>query len=52
MVGVRRASVTEAALALSEAGAIEYRRGFVTVLDRRALERSRVRVLLDHSALV
>ena len=39
VLGVRRASVTEAALALSEAGAIAYRRGFVTVLDRRALER-------------
>jgi CRP-like cAMP-binding protein len=39
MLGVRRASVTEAALALSHAGAIEYRRGFVTVLDRQALER-------------
>jgi len=40
MLGVRRASVTEAALALSEAGAIEYRRGFVTVLDRTALEQA------------
>jgi CRP-like cAMP-binding protein len=40
MLGVRRASVTEAALALSEAGAIEYRRGLVTVLDRAALERA------------
>lgn len=40
MLGVRRASVTEAALALSEEGAIEYRRGFVTVLDRKALERA------------
>lgn len=40
MLGVRRASVTEAALALSEAGAIEYRRGLVTILDRTALERS------------
>jgi CRP-like cAMP-binding protein len=39
MLGVRRASVTEAAQALSEAGAIEYRRGMVTVLDRAALER-------------
>jgi len=38
MLGVRRASVTEAALALHEQGAIEYRRGFVTVLDRGALE--------------
>jgi CRP-like cAMP-binding protein len=40
MLGVRRASVTEAALALSESGAIEYRRGLVTVLDRAALERA------------
>ena len=40
MLGVRRASVTEAALALSEAGAIEYRRGVVTVLDRRVLEQA------------
>jgi CRP-like cAMP-binding protein len=40
MLGVRRASVTEAALALHEQGAIEYRRGFVTVLDRAALERA------------
>jgi CRP-like cAMP-binding protein len=38
MLGVRRASVTEAALALSHAGAIEYRRGFVKILDRRTLE--------------
>jgi CRP-like cAMP-binding protein len=40
MLGVRRASVTEAAQALSEARAIEYRRGVVTVLDRAALERA------------
>jgi hypothetical protein len=40
MLGVRRASVTEAAQALSEAGAIEYRRGMVTVVDRAALERA------------
>jgi CRP-like cAMP-binding protein len=39
-LGVRRASVTEAALALSEAGAIEYRRGIVSVVDRAALERA------------
>ncbi|MFN2567827.1 MAG: Crp/Fnr family transcriptional regulator [Gemmatimonadaceae bacterium] len=39
MLGVRRASVTEAALALHDVGAIEYRRGLVTVLDRQALER-------------
>lgn len=40
MLGVRRASVTEAAQALSEAGAIEYRRGMVTVVDRAVLERA------------
>ncbi|HEV3486855.1 MAG TPA: helix-turn-helix domain-containing protein, partial [Vicinamibacterales bacterium] len=40
MLGVRRASVTEAALALHELGAIEYRRGVVTILDRAALERA------------
>jgi CRP-like cAMP-binding protein len=40
MLGVRRASVTEAALALSEMGAIEYRRGLVTVLNRTALEQA------------
>jgi CRP-like cAMP-binding protein len=40
MLGVRRASVTEAAQALSEAGAIEYRRGMVRVIDRAALERA------------
>jgi CRP-like cAMP-binding protein len=39
MLGVRRASVTEAALALGEAGAIEYHRGVVRVLDRSVLER-------------
>ena len=39
MLGVRRASVTEAAQALSEAGGIEYRRGIVTIVDRTVLER-------------
>ena len=39
MLGVRRASVTEAALALSQAGAIEYSRGLVTVTNRAELER-------------
>lgn len=40
MLGVRRASVTVAAIALQNAGAIEYTRGKVTVVDRTALERS------------
>lgn len=38
MLGVRRAGVTESALALHEMGAIEYRRGVLKVLDRAVLE--------------
>lgn len=40
MLGVRRATVTEAALELQRAGAIDYSRGRVTVVDRGALERA------------
>lgn len=38
MLGVRRESVTQAALKLQIAGVISYRRGLITVLDRKALE--------------
>jgi hypothetical protein len=38
MLGVRRAGVSEAADVLSRIGAIEYRRGLVTVLDKDLLE--------------
>ncbi len=40
MLGVRRASVTDAVAALRKSGIIEYRMGSVRVLDRRKLERS------------
>jgi Mn-dependent DtxR family transcriptional regulator len=38
MLGVRRASVTEAAGTLQDAGFIRYARGRVTVVDREGLE--------------
>jgi DNA-binding FadR family transcriptional regulator len=38
MLGVTRASVNEVAQQLQDAGAIEYTRGRVTILDRRQLE--------------
>lgn len=40
MLGVRRATVTEAMGALQAAGAVAYVRGRITVLDRERLERS------------
>jgi CRP-like cAMP-binding protein len=38
MLGVRREGITGAAGALQQAGIISYRRGHISVLDRRALE--------------
>jgi Mn-dependent DtxR family transcriptional regulator len=38
MLGVRRESVTQAALKLQMIGAIRYSRGHITVLDREELE--------------
>jgi DNA-binding transcriptional regulator YhcF (GntR family) len=38
MLGVRRATVTEAAGALQRAGMIRYRRGQVLIVDRKQLE--------------
>ena len=38
MLGVRRESVTDAALKLQSASIISYKRGLITILDRKALE--------------
>jgi CRP-like cAMP-binding protein len=40
VLSVRRASISEAARTLQQAGAIAYRRGQMTILDRAALERA------------
>lgn len=53
MLGVRRTSVTDAALILQKDGLIEYSRGVITICDRRRLEENSCecyQTLLQHSA--
>ena len=40
MLGARRATVTQAASELRDAGAMEYHRGRITVIDRTKLEKA------------
>ena len=51
MLGARRSTVTVAAGALQERGLISYSRGKVSILDRPAHHRDRLRVLLRSSPL-
>ena len=55
MLGVRRTSVTEVASKIQAAGAINYSRGQITILDRSALEKMSCecyQTLVDQSAIL
>ena len=55
MLGVRRTSVTEVASKIQSAGAINYARGVINILDRPALERMSCecyQTLLEQSSMI
>jgi Mn-dependent DtxR family transcriptional regulator len=55
MLGVRRTSVTEVASKIQSAGAINYSRGVINILDRPALERMSCecyQTLLEQSSMI
>src|SRR5258706_16204351 len=55
MLGVRRTSVTEVASKIQSAGAIDYSRGVINILDRPALERMSCecyQTLLEQSSMI
>ena len=52
ILGVRRVGITTAAVALQRRGVIEYVRGAIKILDRKALEAADLPLLRGRQSLV